>query len=136
MTESSVGTDEIEYPTPSTSAAITTNALQQSQATPWMVNAGGAIAAISSDPTLSNVVVVGREVLKIYSTTTLAEKQNIRIGRVNMQYSSVDVRWNPNVSHSHQIATAATNGQVIIWDLGMKGKKLGTFAVCHNLNSL
>lgn len=111
---------------PPTVSGVTTQALLNSQSTPWTINAGAAIASMSSNPSMSQVVVAGREILKIYSTDTLGEVLNIRFGRVNMHYSSNDVRWNPNESHSHLIATAATNGHVVIWNLNMKGKKLGT----------
>jgi WD40 repeat protein len=122
--DSSAGAEEVEY-TPPVSVGVTTNALLNSQSTPWTINAGASIAAMSSNPSMSQLVVAGREVLKIFSTDTLAEVLNIRFGRVNMLYSSNDVKWNPNESHNHLIATAATNGHVVIWNLNMKGKKLG-----------
>lgn len=122
--DASTGAEETEFSS-SASAGVTTNALLNSQATPWTINAGASIAAMSANPSLSQIVVAGRDVLKIYSTDTLAEVLNIRSGRVNMLYSSNDVKWNPNETHKHWIATAATNGHVVIWNLNMKGKKLG-----------
>lgn len=122
--ESSAGVENEEY-SPPQSTVITTNALLTSHATPWTINAGASIAAMSSNPSLSQVVVAGREVLKVFSTDTLAEVLNIRFGRVNMLYSSNDIKWNPNESHSNLIATAATNGHIVIWNLNLKGKKLG-----------
>lgn len=127
--DASTGTEEVEY-TPPTSAGLTTNALYSSQSDPWTINAGASIAAMSANPSLTQVIVAGREVLKVFSTETLAEALNIRFGRINMLYSSNDVRWNPNESHSHLIATAATNGAVVIWNLNMKGKKLGMYQRC------
>mgnify|MGYP001064337637 CR=1 FL=1 len=125
VADSSTVGDDVEY-TPPVVQGLTMNALLNPQAEPWSINAGASIAAMSPNPSMSQVVVAGREVLKIFSTESLAEVHNIRFGRVNMLYSSNDVRWNPNESHSHYIATAATNGAVVIWNLNMKGKKLGT----------
>lgn len=125
--DGSTGPEEADYNPPSTVAGVTTQALTHSQATPWTINAGASIAAMSASPSMSQVVVAGREVLKIYSTDTLGEALNIRFGRVNMHYASNDVRWNPNESHSNLIATAATNGHVVLWNLNLKGKKLGTY---------
>lgn len=127
--DGSTGPEDVDYTPPSTVAGVTTQALLHSQATPWTINAGASIAAMSASPSMSQVVVAGREVLKIYSTDTLGEALNIRFGRVNMHYASNDVRWNPNESHSNLIATAATNGHVVLWNLNLKGKKLGTFAL-------
>ena len=127
LADASGGAEETSF-TPSALVGQTTNALLHSQTSPWDINAGASIAAMSANPSLSEVVVAGRDVLKIFSTNTLAEVHNIRSGRVNMLYSSNDVKWNPNESHKHWIATAATNGHVVIWNLNMKGKKLGTLA--------
>lgn len=124
--ESTLESDETEPVTQvGLDTAITTNALTISKDEPYVMNVGASINAMSSDPALSKVVVAGREVLKIYSTDTLGEVLNIRVGKINMNYSSNDVRWNPNQSHSQYIASAATNGAVVIWNLGSKGKKLG-----------
>lgn len=123
--DTSIGAEDAEYIPPPASTGVTTNALLHSQAEPWTINAGASIAAMSANPTHTQVVVAGREVLRIFSTETLAETLNIRFGRINMLYSSNDVRWNPNESHNHLIATAATNGAVVIWNINMKGKKLG-----------
>lgn len=128
LVDGATGPEDVDYTAPSTVAGVTTQALQNSQATPWTINAGASIAAMSGSPSMSQVVVAGREVLKIYSTDTLGEVLNIRFGRVNMHYASNDVRWNPNESHSNLIATAATNGHVVLWNLNLKGKKLGTYA--------
>lgn len=46
---------------------------------------------------------------------------NLRVGKnINLNYSCSDVVWNPEVESL--LATAATNGAVVIWDLN-KGSK-------------
>ena len=59
------------------------------------INVGGAISAISLSPDGNQVVVAGREILKIYKVENLAEVKNLRVGQKNLNYSSVDVKWHP-----------------------------------------
>lgn len=48
-------------------------------------------------------------------------QMNLRVGKnINLNYSCSDVVWNPEVESL--LATAATNGAVVIWDLN-KGSK-------------
>eukprot|EP01117_Protostelium_nocturnum_P013183 TRINITY_DN4905_c0_g1_i1.p1 TRINITY_DN4905_c0_g1~~TRINITY_DN4905_c0_g1_i1.p1 ORF type:complete len:702 (-),score=266.85 TRINITY_DN4905_c0_g1_i1:430-2535(-) len=83
------------------------------------LHVGGALTALNLSHDKRQVAVVGREVLKIVSISEeegLKESQNLRVGKVNLNYSSVDVRWHPSEQHRHLIATAATNGAVVIWN--------------------
>jgi hypothetical protein len=53
--------------------------------------------------------------------------QNFRTGKMNLNYSSNDVAWHPLHTYSKWIATAATNGAVVIWNtasLDPSGKSL------------
>ncbi|KAJ3041244.1 WD repeat-containing protein 24, partial [Rhizophlyctis rosea] len=82
----------------------------------------GALNALSASPDKDQVVVAGREVLKILSVTDRAvtEVLNLRVGvKLNLNFSSNDVKWSPYARNT--IATAATNGAVAIWDLNRPG---------------
>eukprot|EP01135_Chromosphaera_perkinsii_P004618 Nk52_evm11s292 gene=Nk52_evmTU11s292 len=94
----------MEYPLPHSTCSLTVN---------------GALSAMSGAPDGSAVVVAGRDVLKIISVDEegLHEKSNLRVGKINLNYSSVDVCWHPNQNFRQQLVTAATNGAVVIWDL-------------------
>ncbi|CEI89070.1 hypothetical protein RMCBS344292_03442 [Rhizopus microsporus] len=85
----------------------------------------GAINAISMSPEGNAVVVAGREILKVlsFSKTRVVETLNLRAGsQLNLNYSSNDVKWGNNAT-KHKVATAATNGAIILWDLHKVGRK-------------
>lgn len=98
---------------------------------PLVVDMGASINALSLSPSGRELVIAGREIMKVISADTFEEITNIRFGKVNLNYSSNDVKWNPFESHRHWIATAATNGAVVLWNLNNKGKKLGTNSGCN-----
>lgn len=93
---------------------------------PFAVNLGSAINAFSASPSSRQLVAAGRELLKVVTADSFEEIVNLRVGKVNLNYSSNDVKWNPFEQHKHWIASAATNGAVVLWNLDSKGKKLGT----------
>ena len=66
-------------------------------------------------------MIAGRDVLKILKVNDgnqIEESMNLRAGsRINLNLSCSDVKWNPHQSREHMIATAATNGSIIIWDI-------------------
>lgn len=67
------------------------------QAHSW-VNTGGPLNALGVSPDGNSICVVGREVLKIYNIledSTFKERMNLRVGKVNLNFSSVDVKWHP-----------------------------------------
>ncbi|XP_077978398.1 GATOR2 complex protein WDR24-like isoform X2 [Glandiceps talaboti] len=80
------------------------------------------ITALSIRRDASQVVVVGRNLFKIYSIEDeeFVEKANLRVGRINLNYSSADVVWHP--VDDNLLATAATNGAVITWDLAKESR--------------
>ncbi|KAI7907105.1 WD40-repeat-containing domain protein [Cokeromyces recurvatus] len=85
----------------------------------------GAINALSISPDNTSVVVAGREILKVYNLqkTKIVESLNLRAGsHFNLNYSSNDVKWGNNATKT-KIATAATNGAIILWDLNRIGRK-------------
>eukprot|EP01114_Cavostelium_apophysatum_P021295 TRINITY_DN7390_c0_g2_i3.p1 TRINITY_DN7390_c0_g2~~TRINITY_DN7390_c0_g2_i3.p1 ORF type:complete len:819 (-),score=175.70 TRINITY_DN7390_c0_g2_i3:171-2627(-) len=87
------------------------------------INLGGVLNSLSIAPDGKSAVVVGREVLKIVSVQddSVNESLNLRVGKTNLNYSSVDVKWHPMEQHKNTIATAATNGAVVIWNIGKAG---------------
>ncbi|KNE56400.1 hypothetical protein AMAG_02209 [Allomyces macrogynus ATCC 38327] len=87
---------------------------------------GGMLNALSLSPDKDFVVVGGRDVLKILSISAnaISEHLNLRAGvRINLNYSSNDVKWCNQYAKSI-VATAATNGAIVIWDLNKPGQKM------------
>eukprot|EP01130_Rhizamoeba_saxonica_P004520 TRINITY_DN1846_c0_g1_i1.p1 TRINITY_DN1846_c0_g1~~TRINITY_DN1846_c0_g1_i1.p1 ORF type:complete len:637 (+),score=97.93 TRINITY_DN1846_c0_g1_i1:54-1913(+) len=77
---------------------------------------------MAKDPNSNMICIAGREVLRLikYTDHGFEDARNLRIGRTNLNYASVDVDWNPN--DSNRFATAATNGNVVVWNAMMSGK--------------
>ncbi|KAI8334412.1 WD40-repeat-containing domain protein [Chlamydoabsidia padenii] len=85
----------------------------------------GAINAISLAPDGEAVVIAGREILKIISITPteITETLNLRAGsNLTLNSSSNDVKWGNNATKT-KVATAATNGAIILWDINKVGRK-------------
>ncbi|KAK9700726.1 SEA (Seh1-associated) complex subunit [Basidiobolus ranarum] len=90
---------------------------------PISFTSNGALTAISGCPDQEQVVIAGREVLKILSVNEheATEVLNLRAGsKLNLNFSINDVKW---LSRG-KIATAATNGGIVIWDLNRTGQKI------------
>jgi len=71
----------------------------------------------------TKVVVAGRSVFKIYSIEDeeFVERDNLRVGKnINLNFSCNDVVWSP--IDDQLIATAATNGAVVVWNLNKSGR--------------
>ena len=70
----------------------------------------------------SQVVVAGRHVFKVYSIEEdeFVERANLRIKNANLNFSCNDVVWSP--IDDQLIATAATNGAVVVWNLSKTGR--------------
>ncbi|ORZ34773.1 WD40-repeat-containing domain protein [Catenaria anguillulae PL171] len=88
--------------------------------------AAGALNAISLSPDRECAVVAGREVLKVLKVVDdqIKETLNLRTGsRLNLNLSSNDVKWS-NSYAKNTVATAATNGAIVIWDIQKPGQKL------------
>ncbi|NXP28499.1 WDR24 protein, partial [Scytalopus superciliaris] len=75
--------------------------------------------AISVCRDAAQVVVAGRNIFKIYSIEEeqFVEKLNLRVGRKpSLNFSCADVVWHQ--MDENLLATAATNGVVVTWNLG------------------
>ena len=77
----------------------------------------GSMNALDISPDQTRMVVAGRDVLKVIklrgADDGLELELNMRVGKMTMTMCSNDVAWhhiNPN-----EIATAATNGHVVLW---------------------
>lgn len=76
------------------------------------------ISAIAAGPD-SQVVIAGREILKVLvvGQTGITKVHNLRGGtRVNLNYSSNDVKWGIGAT-AGLVATATSNGSIVTWNL-------------------
>ncbi|CAI2171753.1 15599_t:CDS:10 [Funneliformis geosporum] len=80
-------------------------------------NLNSSLTSLSASPDHNHVVVAGREVLKVLNVSEREITEEINLKNRHIKYSSNDVKWG-NVSTKNKIATAATNGSIIIWDIG------------------
>ncbi|CAH1396374.1 unnamed protein product [Nezara viridula] len=74
--------------------------------------------ALALNKDYNKVVIAGRNVFKIFSIEEeeFVEVCNLRVGKnLNLNFSCNDVAWN-NID-DHILATAATNGAVVVWNL-------------------
>ena len=80
------------------------------------------INTISTNKDFTQIVVAGRNVFKILEIQEngFSEKMNLRVGRINLNFSITDVLWHH--LDDHTIATAAGNGAVTLWDLNKSSK--------------
>lgn len=88
-------------------------------------NCEGSINAMDVNKDMTRVAVVGRQVFKIMTIEDdqFVESTNLRVGKqknINLSYSSADVAWNHN--DEDILASAATNGAVVIWNLNRQVK--------------
>ncbi|KAI8989271.1 WD40-repeat-containing domain protein [Pilobolus umbonatus] len=101
---------------------------------PVRVRLSGAINALSISPDNTSVAVAGREILKVLAInkTDVTETLNLRAGsHFSLNYSSNDVKWGNNAT-KQKIATAATNGAIILWDLNKIGRKTERIITEHS----
>ncbi|KAK9496547.1 hypothetical protein O3M35_013172 [Rhynocoris fuscipes] len=78
----------------------------------------GPANALALNKDYTHVVIAGRNVFKIFSIEEdeFVEYCNLRVGKnLNLNFSCNDVAW--NVVDDHILATAATNGAVVVWNL-------------------
>lgn len=80
------------------------------------------VNAISTNKDFTQIVVAGRSVFKILDIqdNSFTEKLNLRVGRINLNFSIMDVLWHPLTDNI--IATGAGNGAVILWDLNKSSR--------------
>ncbi|KAI8065802.1 WD40-repeat-containing domain protein [Gongronella butleri] len=94
----------------------------------------GAITSLALSPGGDAVVVAGREILKILTVSPeeVTETLNLRAGsQSTLNFSSNDVKWGNNATKA-KIATAATNGAIVIWDIYRVGRKAERFINEHS----
>ncbi|KAN0039403.1 hypothetical protein ACTA71_001597 [Dictyostelium dimigraforme] len=92
------------------------------------LNLGSPLSAISSSPDNSKLIVAGRDIVKIVSIQNNEFKvtNNLRAGKTqSLNYTGNDCCWHPSLVESYRflIATAATNGAVVIWNTVREGSK-------------
>ncbi|KAL7293772.1 hypothetical protein TKK_0012834 [Trichogramma kaykai] len=78
----------------------------------------GPANALALNKDNSQVVIAGRNVFKIFTLLDdkFEEFCNLRVGKnLNLNFSCNDVAW--NLIEDHLLATAATNGAVVVWNL-------------------
>ncbi|VDO79717.1 unnamed protein product [Soboliphyme baturini] len=77
----------------------------------------GPVNALSTNKEADHVVIVGRNILKIYRLEEgFKEECNLKVGKLpTLHFSNLDVAW----SHVQEdlLASAATNGSVVLWNL-------------------
>ncbi|KAK1935121.1 GATOR complex protein WDR24 [Phytophthora citrophthora] len=84
----------------------------------------GPLNALSTSPNNRLIAVGGRDVLKVVAleASGFTEKRNLRVvGKPSLNFSTNDIRWHPH--SDYLLATAATNGAVVIWNLEREGYK-------------
>ncbi|CAB3227368.1 unnamed protein product [Arctia plantaginis] len=87
------------------------------------VSQEGPANALALNKDCSQVVIAGRNVFKVFSIgeNDFSEVCNLRVGKnLNLNFSSIDVAW--STIEENTLATAATNGAVVVWNLGRSGR--------------
>ncbi|XP_077297992.1 WD repeat domain 24 [Arctopsyche grandis] len=83
----------------------------------------GPANALALNKDFTQVVIAGRNVFKVFSIDNdeFNEVCNLRVGKnLNLNFSSIDVAW--STIEENTLATAATNGAVVVWNLGRSGR--------------
>ncbi|GBP16076.1 GATOR complex protein WDR24 [Eumeta japonica] len=87
------------------------------------VSQEGPANALALNKDYTQVVIAGRNVFKVFSIVNdeFSEVCNLRVGKnLNLNFSSIDVAW--SAIEENTLATAATNGAVVVWNLGKQGR--------------
>ncbi|XP_041979515.1 GATOR complex protein WDR24 [Aricia agestis] len=87
------------------------------------VSEEGPANALALNKDSTQVVIAGRNVFKVFSIgeNEFTEVYNLRVGKnLNLNFSSIDVAWSQ--IDENTLATAATNGAVVVWNLGRLGR--------------
>lgn len=83
----------------------------------------GPANALATNKDASQVAVAGRNVFKVFDIANdeFVERMNLRVGKnLNLNFSCSDVAW--NTVDDHLLATAATNGAVVTWNLNKSSR--------------
>ncbi|KAL8586391.1 hypothetical protein ACOMHN_023006 [Nucella lapillus] len=103
------------------------------------INCEQPINAMDMNKDMTQAVVAGRNVFKIIAIgdEQFTEIANLRVGKqknVNLNYSAADVAWNH--CDEHMLASAATNGAVVIWNLNRQVKSKQDFVFTEHKRSV
>ena len=84
------------------------------------------LTAVSLSPDERFAAVGGREILRIVSVsdvTHFEDHLNLRGSKAKggLKLSTNDVKWHPQTQFENILATASTNGAVVIWDIEGRG---------------
>ncbi|EQC35927.1 hypothetical protein SDRG_06673 [Saprolegnia diclina VS20] len=84
----------------------------------------GPLNAVSVSSSQKLIAVGGRDVLKIVALESggFVEKRNLRSAKSSLNFSTNDIRWHPQ--SDYLLATASTNGYIVIWDIQRDTAKL------------
>lgn len=96
--------------------------------------ADSAINAFAPNPENTKVALAGREILKVLSIRQdeIVEISDLRGGsRVNLNYSSNDVKWGIGASAAI-VATATSNGSIVTWNVHTGSKRVERAINGHN----
>jgi WD40 repeat protein len=90
------------------------------------LNLGAPLSTLTTSPCQTFAAVAGRDVLKVISLKIDVLKENRNLWGVssssNKNLATNDIYWHPGHQHKHLLASAATNGSVVIWNLDIGGK--------------
>ncbi|KYR02676.1 WD40 repeat-containing protein [Tieghemostelium lacteum] len=91
------------------------------------INLASPLSAISLSPDSNKLIVAGRDTVKIIALENeLKIINNLKVGKTqSLNYTGNDCSWNPSLLENYKtlIATAATNGVVVIWNTGRDGTR-------------
>lgn len=95
-----------------------------------MMNCEAPVNAMDMNKDMNQVVIAGRQVFKIIAIEEdrFSEIANLRVSKpknMNLNYAATDVAWNH--IDEQLLASAATNGAVVIWNLGKMVKSKQDF---------
>lgn len=99
---------------------------------PYSTFVGSSINAMSNSSSFNRIMIGGREILKIVTADTFQETHNLRIGKAK-SLCTHDVKWNPSDLYKDVVATASTNGHILLWN-AETGKK--SFEMCMSISLL
>ncbi|EGG16116.1 WD40 repeat-containing protein [Cavenderia fasciculata] len=93
------------------------------------LNMGSPCNAISASPDGTKLIVAGKDIVKIVSIENESAPKvliNLRAGKTqSLNYTGNDCCWHPSQVENYKsiIATAATNGAVVVWNITSEGAR-------------
>jgi WD40 repeat protein len=101
---------------------------------PWELDVEGAAKAMSMSPDGALVAVGGRNLFRLAAVAggQLTDVRSVRAparSRSSLNWATNDIRWHPQLQCKHLLASAATNGAIILWNLGQGSGSLARSGV-------